>query len=83
MDKEIERLGFVVSKNELNDLVTGKNPDPQILQNFGDPQTGQLNRVQLNAFLENIKGQPASSPVTPTKSEEWNRCSLTRSPTKR
>lgn len=67
MDKEVERLGFQVSRNELNDLITGKNPDPQILQNFGDPQTGQLNRVQLNAFLENIKNQDANSPV----SQQW------------
>ncbi|MHB1176814.1 MAG: peptidylprolyl isomerase [Daejeonella sp.] len=67
MDKEIKRLGLQVSRNELNDLVTGRNPDPQILQNFGDPQTGQLNRVQLNAFLENVKTQDASSPV----SQQW------------
>ena len=56
-----------MSKNELNDLVTGKNPDPQILQNFGDPKTGQLNRMQLNAFLDNVKSQPASSPVN----QQW------------
>ncbi|MDO8993213.1 MAG: SurA N-terminal domain-containing protein, partial [Daejeonella sp.] len=67
MSKEMSRLGLQVSKNELNDLVSGKNPDPQILQNFGDPQTGQLNRMQLNAFLENVKSQPASSPV----SQQW------------
>ena len=67
MDKEIARLGLQVSKNELNDLVTGKNPDPQILQNFGDPKTGQLNRIQLNAFLDNVKSQPASSPVN----QQW------------
>lgn len=64
MDKEIARLGLQVSKNELNDLITGKNPDPQILQNFGDPQTGQLNRIQLNSFLDNIKTQDANSPVS-------------------
>ncbi|MGB4401228.1 MAG: SurA N-terminal domain-containing protein [Daejeonella sp.] len=64
MDKEISRLGLQVSKNELNDLITGKNPDPQILQNFGDPQTGQLNRVQLNSFLDNIRTQDANSPVS-------------------
>jgi peptidyl-prolyl cis-trans isomerase D len=64
MSKEMNRLGLQVSKNELNDLVSGKNPDPQIIQNFGDPQTGQLNRMQLNAFLENVKSQPASSPVS-------------------
>lgn len=64
MEKEINRLGLQVSKNEMNDLITGKNPDPQILQNFGDPQTGQLNRVQLNSFLDNIKTQDAKSPVS-------------------
>jgi len=58
MSKEMSRLGLQVSKNELNDLVSGKNPDPQILQNFGDPQTGQLNRMQLNAFLEYVKYKP-------------------------
>lgn len=67
LKKEIARLGIQVSKNEMNDLVTGKNPDPQITQNFGDPQTGQLNRVQLNAFLENVKSQPSDSPV----SQQW------------
>ena len=67
MKKEMSRLGLQVSKNELHDLVSGKNPDPQIIQNFGDPQTGQLNRMQLNAFLENVKSQPASSPV----SQQW------------
>ena len=64
MDKEINRLGLQVSKNELNDLISGKNPDPQIIQNFGDPQTGQLNRTQLNAFLENVKSQDPKSPVS-------------------
>ena len=64
LKKEMARLGLQVSKNEMNDMVTGKNPDPQIVQNFGDPQTGQVNRVQLNAFLENVKTQPGDSPVS-------------------
>jgi len=67
MSNEMSRLGLQVSKNELNDLVSGKNPDPQIIQNFGDPKTGQLNRMQLNAFLDNVKSQPTSSPV----SQQW------------
>lgn len=67
MKKEMARLGLQVSRNELNDLVSGKNPDPQIIQNFGDPKTGQLNRLQLNSFLDNIKAQPANSPV----SQQW------------
>ena len=67
MKKEMARIGLQVSKNELNDMVSGKNPDPQIIQNFGDPQSGQLNRLQLNSFLENIKSEPANSLV----SQQW------------
>ena len=67
MDKEVNRLGLQVSKNELNDLVTGKNPDPQIIQNFADPQTGLLNRAQLNAFLDNVRSQDPASPI----SQQW------------
>ncbi len=61
MEKEIARLGLQVSKNELNDMITGANPDPQVVQNFGDPQTGELNRTQLNSFLDNVKNQDPNS----------------------
>lgn len=59
MRKEMERLGLEVGKNELNDMLTGKNPSPQVVQSFGDPQTGQINRDQLNNFLSSIESQPA------------------------
>jgi peptidyl-prolyl cis-trans isomerase D len=58
LNKEVSRLGLAISKNELNDMITGKNPDPQVVQNFGDPQTGQINRQQLDAFLANVSSQP-------------------------
>ena len=67
MDKEVSRLGLQVSKNELNDMITGKNPDQQVIQNFGDPQTGQLNRSQLNSFLANVKNQDPNSEI----SQQW------------
>ena len=55
IDKETNRLGIQVSKNELNDLITGKNPDPKVVQTFGNPQTGEVDRAQLGAFIEKIK----------------------------
>ena len=64
IDKEINRLGLKVSPAELSDLVSGKNPDPQIVQNFGDPKTGQLNRMQLNQFLTNVKTQDSKSELS-------------------
>ncbi|MEO8794329.1 MAG: SurA N-terminal domain-containing protein [Daejeonella sp.] len=67
MDREIKRLGLQVSANELNDMIMGKNPDPQVVQNFGDPQTGQINRQQLNSFLDNVKTQDPKSPI----SQQW------------
>ncbi len=67
MDKEVNRLGLQVSKNELNDLITGKNPDPQVVQNFGDPKTGEVNRTQLNALLEKVRTEDVSSAL----SQQW------------
>ncbi|MBC7744379.1 MAG: peptidylprolyl isomerase, partial [Flavobacterium sp.] len=64
IDKEINRLGLQISKNELNDMINGKNPDPQVVQNFSDPQTGQLNRNQLNSFLQNISTQAPNSEIS-------------------
>jgi peptidyl-prolyl cis-trans isomerase D len=63
INKEVQRLGLEVSKNELNDMVTGKNPHPQVVQSFGNPQTGQVDRNQLSAFLSNVEAQSASSPI--------------------
>ncbi len=63
MNKEFKRLGLEVSKNELNDMITGKNPHQQVVQSFGDPTTGEINRSQLNAFLANLDTQDPSSPV--------------------
>jgi peptidyl-prolyl cis-trans isomerase D len=68
MDKEVARLGLTVSKNELNDMISGKNPDPQVVQNFGDPQTGQINRPQLNQFLGRVDAEPSESPLR----QQWN-----------
>ncbi len=67
LDKEVKRLGLEVGKTEINDMITGKNPDPQVVQAFGDPNTGEINRSQLNAFLSNIATQGDANPM----SEQW------------
>ena len=67
LNKEVQRLGLAVSKTELNDMVTGKNPHPQVVQSFGNPQTGQIDRTQLSSFLSNIQTQDAASAV----SQQW------------
>ncbi len=67
LNKEVQRLGLAVSKTELNDMITGKNPHPQVVQSFGNPQTGQIDRTQLSSFLSNIQTQDAASAV----SQQW------------
>lgn len=63
IEKETERLGLQVSGRELDDMVTGKNPHPQVVQTFADQQTGQVNRAQIAAFLDNLKIQGPNSPI--------------------
>ncbi|HLT33062.1 peptidylprolyl isomerase [Parapedobacter sp. SGR-10] len=53
---EIKKIGLTVGKNEFNELITGPNPSPQILQNFTNPQTGQFDRNFLNQVINEAKG---------------------------
>lgn len=54
LNKEYTRLGLSVSGDELFDLLQGKNPSPLIVQYFGNPQTGQVDRA---AVLTSLKAQ--------------------------
>ncbi|HEY8928254.1 MAG TPA: SurA N-terminal domain-containing protein [Mucilaginibacter sp.] len=61
--KEIDKLGLVVGTDETQAMISGNNPDPAILQYFGDPQTGKLDRTKLNTFLTNYNASKADDPV--------------------
>jgi len=52
--REYEKLGLVVHDQEFSDLIQGPNPHQLVMQMFGDPQTGTLNRLQLTEFLSRI-----------------------------
>lgn len=53
-----KKLGIVVSKQELNDLLTGPNPDPQVRQAFTDPKTGQFNPQEVSAQIQKLRKDP-------------------------
>jgi len=53
--REYEKLGLAIPGNELFDMVQGQNLHPIILQLFGDPETGAINRIGLNNFLQKMK----------------------------
>ncbi len=54
LDREFQRLGLSVSSDELFDMINGENPHPFIMQFFADPNTGQINRMALSQFLQQV-----------------------------
>lgn len=50
---EWEKLGIIVTEDEIVDMVQGNNISPQIKQAFTDPQTKVFDKDQLIAFLKN------------------------------
>ncbi|MEO6979614.1 MAG: peptidylprolyl isomerase, partial [Mucilaginibacter sp.] len=61
--KEVDKLGLVVGDDEVDAMVNGNNPDPQIVQAFGNPQTGKVDPAKFNQFKQNLKASKADDPV--------------------
>lgn len=53
--KETEKLGLGVSTDEMKELAFGSNLSPVIQQQFADPQTGRIDRNQLNEVKKAIE----------------------------
>jgi len=58
LNREVDKLGLTVSPDEVSSMVNGPNPDQAIVQNFGDPQTGQVDRNKLGDFLKHLSTYP-------------------------
>jgi peptidyl-prolyl cis-trans isomerase D len=58
LNKEYNRLGLSVSGDELFDLFQGSNPSPLIVQYFGNPQTGQVDRAAVINSLKQAQRNP-------------------------
>jgi peptidyl-prolyl cis-trans isomerase D len=56
--KEYDRLGIAVTDQELVDMVQGRNIRPEIEQAFTNPETGELNRSDITAYLRTIRSRP-------------------------
>ena len=52
--KEVDKLGLLVGDDEVRSMESGNNPNPQIVQAFGDPKTGQVDVAKLNQFLNKL-----------------------------
>ena len=55
IDKEADKLGISVGKDELLDLQFGTQLSPIMSQNWRNPQTGAVDRTQLNGFKTSIQ----------------------------
>ncbi len=49
-----ENIGITVSEEELNDLITGDNTSPLVLQQYTNPQTGQFDKEMLMSYLSQL-----------------------------
>lgn len=67
INHEAEANGLAVPREELMDLQFGNNLSPLIQQRFANPNTGMVDRTQLNSIKQTIdQGQ-----LTPTLREYW------------
>jgi peptidyl-prolyl cis-trans isomerase D len=51
---EYEQLGIRISREELTDQVTGRDPHPAILQSFSNPTDGSYNPQTVREFIQNL-----------------------------
>lgn len=56
---EYDKLGLAVGEDELADLITGSNPSPVIRQNFGDPNTGEINTQAVTRLWNSYEENPS------------------------
>jgi peptidyl-prolyl cis-trans isomerase D len=61
IQKEISKAGITVSIDEIEDMITGKNVDPNVSQAFTNPQTGQFDRQQVVSYLQQLNSMPETS----------------------
>jgi len=65
LNEEYDKLGLVVSTEELDDAVRGPNPHNYVQQFFRDPNTGQFNPNFATDFLQNWER------VNPEDQKNW------------
>lgn len=68
INEESEKLGLSVGEDEMQDLQFGSRLSPIIQRNFRDPNTGQIDRQNL----EQIKANLGTGKLQPQLEEFWN-----------
>lgn len=55
LEEEYERLGISVTDAELEDMLFGSNPHPELQQAFTNPQTGQFDPNAARQYFDNVR----------------------------
>lgn len=58
MQPEYKKLGIEIHENEVFDMVQGNYIHPIIQQQFGDPQTGVVNKEYIGMIIKNMDNDP-------------------------
>lgn len=59
MQAQYDKLGIDVTETEVVDQFNGKTPNPIVVQQFTNPQTGQFDRAAMQQALQNIGQDPS------------------------
>lgn len=54
LDQPLKEEGIDVSESEMIDMIQGNNISPVVQSFFQNPQTGQVDRAQIAAFVKNL-----------------------------
>lgn len=65
LQHQYKKIGLVVSKAELFDMLTGITLHPFIRQNFVDPQTGVFNPQLVTSYIQNLET------LDPDQQQQW------------
>jgi peptidyl-prolyl cis-trans isomerase D len=58
---QYEKVGIAVTDDEVVDMISGTNIDPNIKQAFINQQTGEFDRSMLNNYINQLKMMPEGS----------------------
>ncbi len=61
IESQYEKVGVEVSANEVVDMISGTNIDPNVKQAFTNQETGQFDRAALGNYINQLKSMPETS----------------------
>ncbi|MFD2874547.1 peptidylprolyl isomerase [Mucilaginibacter ximonensis] len=66
--KEVEKVGLAVGGDETQNMLTGPNPNPRVVQAFTDPSTGKFDPAAITNAQNAIKSMKDDDP----QRAKWN-----------